>query len=157
MTIVNSTFSENGTNVYPWGAGGGGSLANGGVLHLSNTIIANSDDSVDCVNGGTILTNVNNLVEDGSCNPVLTGDPLLYPLQDNGGPTMTHALSSLSIAMDKGDNATCAAPQVNNLDQRGVTRPLDGDGDGAAFCDIGAFEHDGPPPDRSYLPSIFRN
>jgi CSLREA domain-containing protein len=157
MTVVNSTFSENGTVRYPWGAGNGGSLYNGGVLHLSNTLIANSDDNVDCVNNGTMATNVNSLVEDGTCNSILSGDPLLYPLQDNGGPTWTHALSSLSIAIDVGDNATCAAAPVNNLDQRGVTRPLDGDGDGDAFCDIGAFEHDGPPPERSYQPIVFRN
>jgi CSLREA domain-containing protein len=156
MTIVNSTFSENGTFNYPWGAGGGGSLSNSGVLHLSNTIIANSNDSVDCVNNGTMSTNVNSLVEDGTCNSILSGEPLLYPLQDNGGPTWTHALSSFSIAIDVGDNATCAAAPVNNLDQRGVTRPLDGNGDGTSVCDIGAYEYDGPPPEKSFLPILRR-
>jgi hypothetical protein len=50
------------------------------------------------------------------------------------------ALPPNSAAIDIGNNAACAAAPVNNLDQRGVTRPLDGDGDGHAVCDAGAFE-----------------
>jgi len=41
-----------------------------------------------------------------------------------------------SPAIDAGDDAQCPAS-----DQRGVPRPLDGNGDGLAVCDIGSFEY----------------
>jgi hypothetical protein len=56
-------------------------------------------------------------------------DPELGPLQDNGGPTATYAITDSSPAFDAGDNAGCPA-----TDQRGITRPQ------GAACDIGAFE-----------------
>ena len=62
------------------------------------------------------------------------GVPLLSPLQNNGGPSETMALGPGSAAIDAADDATCAAPPVNNLDQRGVTRPQ------GLHCDIGAVE-----------------
>jgi hypothetical protein len=46
----------------------------------------------------------------------------------------TLALGPGSAAIDAADDAICAAPPVNNLDQRGVTRPQ------GAHCDIGAVE-----------------
>lgn len=64
-------------------------------------------------------------------------DPLLGPLQDNGGPTPTHALLVGSPAIDAGSNST--AP-----DQRGFARPVDQPGvtnvAGGIGVDIGAFE-----------------
>lgn len=127
-TIINSTLSGNSAGI------NGGGIRNTGSLHYSNTIVANSISSADCNSSGTIVINTNNLVEDGSCAALLSGDPNLGPLTDNGGLAQTMALLSGSPAINAGDNASCAASPVNNLDQRGVVRPQ------ASFCDIGAFE-----------------
>ena len=62
-------------------------------------------------------------------------DPRLGPLADNGGPTLTHALLPGSPAIDAVTAGNCPA-----ADQRGVSRPQDGTGDGVRACDIGAFE-----------------
>ena len=75
-----------------------------------------------------------NLDSDNTCNLSSVGDlpntdPLLGPLQDNGGPTETHALLPESPAIDAGDNAACPS-----TDQRGIIRPQ------GSACDIGAFE-----------------
>lgn len=151
LYISNSTFNGN----WAGGMGGippfGGGIF-GGEVHLSNTIIANSGGG-DCV-AGLISTNINNLISDGSCNPTFNGNPMFGLFQDNGGPTWTVALSPLSQAVDNGDDDICAAPPIDNLDQRGVIRPIDGDGDGVPRCDIGAYEYDGPPPSRSFLPIL---
>jgi predicted outer membrane repeat protein len=57
-------------------------------------------------------------------------DPLLGPLQDNGGFTQTMALGAGSPAIDSGDDTNC--PET---DQRGVERPQ------GSGCDIGAYEY----------------
>jgi CSLREA domain-containing protein len=129
LTVLNSTFSHN-------SASNGGGILNyfGATLNYANTIIANSHYGGDCVNYGAIGTNVNNLVEDGSCSALLSGDPNLGALADNGGLTQTMELLVGSPAIDAGDDATCAAATVSNLDQRGIARPQ------GPHCDIGAFE-----------------
>ncbi len=78
---------------------------------------------------------------DGGNN--LETDPLLGPLGDNGGPTQTFPLISGSSAIDAGDAAACAAAPVSNKDQHDRTRPVDGDFDATATCDIGAYEYAG--------------
>jgi hypothetical protein len=67
-----------------------------------------------------------------STNPI---DPKLGPLANNGGRTKTHALKAGSLAIDRGDNANLLP-----TDQRGLPRKKDGNGDGIARVDIGAFE-----------------
>ena len=66
-------------------------------------------------------------------NPI---DPLLKPLQENGGPTATHALLSISPAVNAGNPAAPGSGGTACLatDQRGVVRPVGG------RCDIGAYE-----------------
>lgn len=64
-------------------------------------------------------------------------DPMLSDLADNGGPTETMALGSGSPAIDAG---YCDSAVVGTADQRGYSREEDGDSNGTAVCDIGAFE-----------------
>lgn len=127
LTIRNSTFSGN-------SAVTGGGIRNVATLNLSNTIVANSPSGGDCSDGGTISTNIRNLIEDGSCSPFLSGDPQLAALAYNGGSTQTFALAPTSPAVNQGDSATCGGASIANLDQRNYTRPT--------ACDIGAFEYD---------------
>lgn len=60
----------------------------------------------------------------------------LGPLQDNGGPTETHALGGGSVAINVIPEADCLDSEGESLvaDQRGEPRP------GGTMCDVGAFE-----------------
>lgn len=62
---------------------------------------------------------------------------VLYPLQNNGGFAPTHALRQFVPAFDSSSHGAGACPPT---DQRGAARPQDGNGDGLAECDLGAFE-----------------
>jgi Right handed beta helix region len=67
---------------------------------------------------------------------------VLGPLKFNRGPTQTHALVGGSPAIDAGDPGGCRDRQgaLLTTDQRGFSRHVDGNNDGAARCDIGAVE-----------------
>ncbi|MEW5985891.1 MAG: choice-of-anchor Q domain-containing protein [Chloroflexota bacterium] len=149
IQFYNSTVTA---NVAGEGQGGGLYIpfASSSILH--NTIVAGNDTGGDCV-GTAISAGYNILGDETGCaftpaagdqvgtagNPI---DPLLGPLQDNGGPTATHALLDGSPAIEMGNPAGCTDDQGNLLtsDQRGYTRPVDGDGNGNIVCDIGSFE-----------------
>lgn len=125
---------------------GGGIYVMSGSVRLKNSIVANSPTGGNC--SGQITSSGHNLSSDDACASYFTStgdlnnvDPLLGPLQDNGGPTLTHALLSGSPAIDTGDNSRCPP-----TDQRGVARPFDGDYDSVAICDIGAYEFNQPAP-----------
>ncbi len=155
VTIINSTLSGNqsGSSGSPNGrAGTGGGIfnSNTGTVRIANTIVANSPTGGDIVDEGDIFTNLgNSIVEDGSLVGTLTGDPQLGPLQDNGGPTLTHALLPGSPAIDSGSNALVDGrlplADINgdgvingndnlNSEQRGFDRIVNG------TVDIGAVE-----------------
>lgn len=165
MTLTNVTFSDN------YGGNNGGALTNHGTAALINcTVAENSRASAVSAYGTTTLVNTlladnshncsgpvtsggHNLEDADSCGLDASGDitdtaPLLGPLQDNGGPSWTHALHPSSPAIDKGDNSECPL-----TDQRGVSRPVDGDGDSIATCDIGAYEYQ----PIIYLPLVLRS
>lgn len=157
LDITDSTISNNTAAVYGGGifsdsnasslslnnvtmsadtaADGGGIFVESGPVTAKNTIIANNPSGGNC--SGTVVSAGNNLDSDNSCGLVSAGDlpntnPLLGPLQNNGGPTLTHALLAGSPAIDAGDNGFCSA-----TDQRGILRPQ------GPVCDIGAFESTG--------------
>ncbi|WP_456427271.1 choice-of-anchor Q domain-containing protein [Rhodocaloribacter sp.] len=138
VTVSHSTIADNFSSMAVGGVEG--------VLTLRNTIMADNTSfavSGDCA--GTINSLDYNLIEDpsgctinGTTTNDLTGvDPLLGSLADNGGPTLTHALLSGSLAIDSGI-CTDADGDIVLLDQRGEPRP------NGSECDIGAFELDVP-------------
>jgi predicted outer membrane repeat protein len=132
--LRNNTFSNNRADRDAT-AGGSAYFQGGYTATLYNNIFANSESGGECGFWGTIYhSGSNNLVEDGSaaCVPSLTGDPLLGPLDDNGGPTLTMALLPGSPVIDAGNDANCPS-----TDQRGILRPQ------GAHCDIGAVEMEG--------------
>jgi hypothetical protein len=70
-------------------------------------------------------------------------NPLLNPLAYNGGSTPTHGLLPGSPAIDGGLNSLAFDPFSSSsllTDQRGFPRIVDGNGDGLAIVDVGAFE-----------------
>ncbi|MBI3910970.1 MAG: hypothetical protein HY320_08560, partial [Armatimonadetes bacterium] len=129
-------------------AGGGIRNLSDTGLELGNTLIANSGAGRNCVSDENVaITSLgSNLDSDGTCGltqpsdqsgtPEAPLDPMVGPLQNNGGPTETHALSPGSPAVDAGDDTLAPADR----DQRGFARIADGDRDGTARIDIGAFE-----------------
>lgn len=115
----------------------GGAINNAaGTVNLKNTILANSTAGGNC--NGIMVDFGNNLQfnPNAGCGVMPAGDPKLSALANNGGPTQTMALNVSSAALDKGNNSICSASPVNNLDQRGVSRPQPPGG----ICDVGAYE-----------------
>jgi len=113
----------------------------GGTVTFVNSIVANnlSAGATECDGAAAnLISNGYNIGSDTSCDFTSTGDqeitdPLLGVLQDNGGPTFTHAITASSPAVDTGDSSVCIGPD-NNTDQRGSARPV------GVSCDVGAYE-----------------
>jgi len=139
VNLVNATIHDNIAFVGALTAWDNGNVA---VINMENSLVADQTGvTTDCgaLTGGTFVSNNYNLDSDGTCNLVQANDipngtANLGPLQDNGGHTQTHALLTGSQAIDSGNNTTCAAAPINNVDQRGVARPQN------TTCDIGAYE-----------------
>lgn len=138
-TIISSSTISGNTSAFD---GGGGIFVNSGTTTLQNSIVANNPSGGSC--RGAITSNGYNLSSDNSCNFHQTGDlnntnPLLGPLQNNGGPTQTEALLDGSPAIDSGNPSGCTDGQGHllNTDQRGMPRP---DREDSGGCDRGAYE-----------------
>jgi hypothetical protein len=151
VTFTNCTLSDNYSSFYGGGIDGGGAIANstisgnsalvgGGIstggMQIGNTILNNNSGAN--IDGTATSLGYNISTDDGGGN--LTGpgdqintDPLLGPLQNNGGPTLTHALLPGSPAINTGDPNFTPPPLY---DQRGspFVRVFNG------RIDIGSFE-----------------
>jgi len=144
MELLNCTIAYNSTNLHGLDKAGGfynfadDSIPDLHTAYFKNTIVANNTAGDDASNNGlsypdgATVSQGYNLCGDNTCSfnqptDLINTDPLLGPLQDNGGPTFTHALLHGSPAIDNGGD-----PGIT--DQRGVPRPQ-----GPAF-DIGAYE-----------------
>jgi hypothetical protein len=156
VILTNVTVSGNTANT-----AGGMRNRSSAIFNVRNTIVAGNTDVAERPDVlGSFNSQGNNLIGvasssnnftdgvngDKSGFPGFPLDPKLGSLQNNGGQTDTHALLQGSPAIDAGND--CVALFVGCLnvslstDQRGVGFPrrIDGDGNGTATVDIGAFE-----------------
>jgi hypothetical protein len=157
--VSNSTISDNGSGIYNDNGAIAASvynttMSNNGVeiqnvnapvaVTIGNTIFNVSPGGHSILNDfGTVTSYGYNVSSDdgggylnGTGDEINT-DPLLGPLQDNGGPTLTHALLPGSPAIDAGDPNFTPPPF---FDQRGpgFDRIVNG------RIDKGSFEVQGP-------------
>jgi predicted outer membrane repeat protein len=144
LLVANSTISGN-------SAGSGGGIYNDGddLVEISSTILNAGALGANIFNNGSTVTSDGYNLSSDDGGGYLTGpgdqintDPLLGPLQNNGGPTLTHALLPGSPAIDAGD-PNFRPPPFN--DQRGCpfVRVFND------RLDIGSFETQ--PPRRPCL------
>jgi hypothetical protein len=116
VTVTSSTIAGN-------VATRGGGIANFGTLSAGNNILAGNSAANGPDLEGALSSQGYNLIgntQGGSgfaASDLLNVDPLLGPLQDNGGPTQTMAVLAGSPALNAGDPA-----QLGVADQRGVVR-----------------------------------
>ena len=121
-----------------------GNTANSGVSMYSKEsepVVRNcifwEDDGVEVVNSLSspdiaFCVVENQITGVTDISDIITADPMLETLDDNGGPTWTCALGRGSSAIDEGTDEG----DVPVTDQRGIERPQ-----GTGY-DIGAYEHE---------------
>jgi hypothetical protein len=164
LKMANSTVAYN--TVTGPGADGGGiyNKGSGSQLDLLNTIVFNPNSGAATENevfGDLISTAQGDLFGFGTSGIASGGDlggnkfnfnPLLGPLQNNGGPTATMALLSGSPAIGAGTGTSLISGlSVPSFDQRGNPRP-------AKNIDMGASQTSrspipGPSPSPSPSPA----
>ncbi len=128
------------------GHGGEGLVASGSSSNITVKGSILDGNNPDCATpaSGTIVSGGGNVENGNDCATFFTAasdqlntDPLLGPLQNNGGPTKTRAIAGSSPARDAVPAGLCPPPAT---DQRGVARPQ------GSACDSGAFEIAVAPP-----------
>jgi hypothetical protein len=139
LVLYSTTVASNHANTV---GGGGISVSQGAFISLRNTILAYNvvgsgfivtSDCKGALSGSNlILTSVASCTVTGSFTIV---NPLLGPLQDNGGLGRSHALLAGSPAIDGGPLGGCpSATGFLATDVRGAERVV------GAKCDIGSYE-----------------
>ena len=146
-TVTNSTLSGNSPS-------GASILLQDASLTVGNTIFntGNSGTNISALGTSVVSSRGFNLSSD-NFGGFLTGtgdqvntDPMLGPLKNNGGPTLTHAPLIDSPAIDQGKDIGPIAPgyTATGKDQRGFTRPVNDpaipNAVGGDSSDIGAVE-----------------
>jgi predicted outer membrane repeat protein len=151
LTLTNSTVSGNSALEF------GGGIAGDGPLTLTNCTLSENDAGMgSAIFMLADIATVRNTLVDGDCAGATTTSlgyniespndtcgfdpegtdlvsvpgPVLGPLQDNGGPTMTHEPGSVAI------NRIPLEDCVVSTDQRGQPRPETG----GSMCDVGSVE-----------------
>jgi len=140
--LKNCTIADN--SVAGGGSGGGIYNASGTPTLVLCILWGNTPDQIS----GTAATVPFCDIQGGYAGIAnIDADPLLSDLADHGGSTRTYALCPGSPAIDSGE--TSCSPR----DQRSVHRPIDGDRDGYASCDMGSYE----ATLRLYLPLLTKS
>jgi len=172
VILIHSTASRNYASTdSSSGTAKGGGIYNYGTVILSSSIISGNrsyDAGDEVENYGTVHADDFNLLGEksgdnakafsgfapGSSDITATSDgtdptalsAIIFPLADNGGRTMTHALVPGSPAVDL--DITCSTGLTT--DQRGEHRPV------GAGCDAGAFEGSVTSGgSKAFLPALY--
>jgi CSLREA domain-containing protein len=111
------------------------------TVSVKASILSGNGTNCDVTSAATFVSGGGNVENGDDCGFGAAGDqpntnPLLGPLQSNGGPTQTQAIARTSPARDAVTSG-CPPPST---DQRGVARPR------GPRCDSGAFEFDPEAP-----------
>lgn len=119
----------------------GNSAALGPEIHHNGGTVTDNFRNVFGHSGGSGITGFipgsTNIIPAGALSTILE-----TKLQNNGGPTYTHALVPGSPAIDGVSNARCVlGTSANGIDQRGKPRNVDGNGTPSTVeCDLGSYE-----------------
>ncbi len=154
VTIINSTIANNTAALT--NASKSGIWLENGTLNIQNSIVAGNGvtNNVKIESSAIFTSQGYNLTNSGVGTPfTMTTDlanmnPLLGPLQNNGGSSWTHALLPGSPALNQIPNGVNGCGTSIVTDQRGWPRPFPLGGN----CDIGAFE----AVFKIYLPLIIK-
>lgn len=138
---VNATSITVARNLAPNGGGinnSGASFNSRNSLYGDNTASAGSSPdflgSFNSLGYNLIETTEGTIITGTITGDRLNEDPQLLPIDNLQGSVNSFSFLSTSPVVDSGD------PNVPLIDQRGEARPQDGDLDGIAANDIGAFE-----------------